>query len=337
MKTQPRPRHDLAPARAVRSPAGESRQDTLEAPLHHYFRWLEDTFSRAEPRRHAYRYVCWLLSRPVPPGGEDGRNRLLTTAGWDEDLARDRIRDLVVAHLGSPDASLVIAEDAFVKKGSSSAGVSRQYCAASGRVDNCQIGVFLLYRDPTGDTVAIDRELLVPPRWADDPAARRCAGIPDTRHRFTREAAALAMIGRALDSGTPARWVVADAPHYGDSAAFRAALERQRVPYVLASSADGPLVRRQTTPGGYVRWQFARRESGSYLCYAPTGTDPSELAAEASLGPSVRAHLASARKEAGLDRYSVRKWRAWYRHMTLALFAHAVLRLTAGPTTLLPS
>ncbi|AOR37028.1 hypothetical protein BFF78_11215 [Streptomyces fodineus] len=311
---------------------------TGPGPLLHYFQWLEDVFTRAEPRRHAYKYLCWLLSRPAPPGSEDGRNRLLTTARWDEDQVRDRVRDLVVGHLGSRKTSLVISEEGFVKKGSSSAGVTRQYCATSGRIENCQIGVFLLHRDTTGNTVAIDRELLIPPPWAENPAARRHAGIPDRRQCASREAAALAMINRALDSGMPARWVVADAPYYGDSAAFRRALEHRRVPYVLASNAGSPLVSQRAAPGGYVRWQLGRREGGSYVCYAPARTDLGELAAAASYSQAVPAHFASARGEAGLDRYSVRKWRSWYRHMTLAMFAHAVLRITAcRPTTLLPN
>ncbi|MFD5184540.1 IS701 family transposase [Streptomyces sp. NPDC058372] len=304
-------------------------RSTGPGPLRHYFQQLEDVFSREEPRRHAYKYVCWLLSQPVPPGSEDGRNRLLTTARWDENQVRDRVRELVVGHLAPGDLSLVIAEEGFTKKGSSSAGVSRQYCATSRRVDNCQIGVFLLSRDSLGNTMAIDRELLIPPLWADSLAARRHAGIPDKRPCLSREEAGLAMICRALDSGMPARWVVADAPYYGDSVELRRALEHRRTPYVLASSRNGPLVSQQAAPDGYVRWQFARREGGSYLCYAPAHTDLAECAeAAASADHAVRGHFASARQEAGLDRYSARKWRAWYRHMTLAMFAHAVLRIT---------
>nr|WP_160501914.1 transposase [Streptomyces sp. BA2] len=271
----------------------------------------------------------------MPLGSEDGRNRLLTTARWDEDKVRDRVRDLVVGHLATRDTSLVIAEEGFIKKGSSSAGVSRQYCTTSRRVENCQIGVFLLSKDALGNTMAIDRELLIPPPWADSLAARRQAGIPDKRQCLSREETALVMISRALDSGVPARWVMADTPYYGDSVEFRSALERRRMPYALASNHNGPLVWQQTVPDGYIRWQFARREGGSYLCYAPARTALGECAeAAASAGYAVRAHFASAREEAGLDRYSARKWRAWYRHMTLAMFAHAVLRITANPPAL---
>ncbi|MEU4685864.1 IS701 family transposase [Streptomyces xinghaiensis] len=335
MKTQTRLSHDPPPPRVLRS-----RPDMLQVPLprspgpeplRHHFQRLEDVFSREEPRRHAYKYVCWLLSRRVPPGGEDGRNRLLTTARWDENQVRDRVRDLVAGHLASRGTSLVVAEEGFVKKGSSSAGVSRQYCAASRRVDNCQIGVFLLSRDALGNTMAIDRELLIPPRWADGPVARRHADVPETSHGVSREEAALTMIGRALDNGMPVRRVVADAAFYGDSAAFRRALERRRVPYVLASSRSGPLVSQRTAPDGYVHWQFARREGGSYLCYVPAHTDLGDCARTAAATDlCVRSHFASARQEAGLDRYSARKWRAWYRHMTLAMFAHAVLRIDAA-------
>lgn len=109
----------------------------------------------------------------------------------------------MAGHLGYRNASLAVAEEGFSKKGSDSAGVSRQYCSTSCRIDNCQIDMFLLHWDTTGNTVPIDCELLLPPRWAENPVARRHAGIPDERHRVSREATGLAMIGRALDSGMP--------------------------------------------------------------------------------------------------------------------------------------
>ncbi|MFH8616073.1 IS701 family transposase [Streptomyces sp. NPDC017979] len=300
-------------------------------PLSYFFEWLDDQFTRAEPRRHAQDYLQGLLSPPDPQrpgaGAEDGRNRLLTTARWSEDGVRDRTRDMVLACMGSEDSVLVVAEDGFLKKGHDSAGVARQYSASSGRMDNYQIGLFLLHVDPRGVSCAIDRELLVPPQRAKDPVHRARAGIP-AEAGTSREDLALAMVERALDAGAPARWVVADTPYYGDSAAFRAALETRRTPYVLASVMSGPPVTKEPTDDGFVRWRIGRAGGGSYQCYAPPGTELDELTAVAAQETTVRSHFASARREAGLDRYAVRKWRAWYRHMTLAMFAHAFLRVT---------
>ena len=83
--------------------------------------------------------------------------RLLATADWDADRARDDLRDYVVEHLGDPGAVLVVDETGFVKKGNRSAGVARQYCGTASRIENCQIGVLLGYASPAGRTF-LDRE-----------------------------------------------------------------------------------------------------------------------------------------------------------------------------------
>jgi len=111
-------------------------------------------FGRAEPRRRVLAYVRGLLS-PVErkngwqlaeQAGErtpDGMQRLLNGAGWDAYAVRDDLRVYVVEHLGDPGAVLVVDETGFLKKGTKSAGVQRQYSGTAGRIENCQIGVFL--------------------------------------------------------------------------------------------------------------------------------------------------------------------------------------------------
>jgi SRSO17 transposase len=84
--------------------------------------------------------------------------RLLATATWDPDLVRDDLRAYVVEHLGDPGGVLVVDETGFLKKGSTSVGVQRQYSGTAGKVDNCQLGVFLAYASGTGRAF-IDREL----------------------------------------------------------------------------------------------------------------------------------------------------------------------------------
>src|ERR687885_2383056 len=117
-------------------------------------------FARAEPRQQAYDYLRALLSplerkngwQIAEYGGDatpDGVQRLLATAQWDADQVRDDLRRYVVEHLGHPDAVLVIDETGFLKKGTKSVGVKRQYSGTAGRIENCQIGVFLAYATPT--------------------------------------------------------------------------------------------------------------------------------------------------------------------------------------------
>ena len=86
----------------------------------------------------------------------------------DPDRVRDDLREYVVAHLGDPAAVLVVDETGFLKKGTTSVGVQRQYSGTAGKVDNCQLGVFLAYASPQGRAM-IDRELYLPESWTDDP------------------------------------------------------------------------------------------------------------------------------------------------------------------------
>jgi SRSO17 transposase len=129
-------------------------------------------FARAEPRRRVLAYLRGLLGAVTRKNGwqlaehagedtPDGMQRLLATADWDPDLVRDDLRGYVVEHLGDPGAVLVVDETGFLKKGTTSVGVQRQYSGTAGKVDNCQLGVFLPYASPRGRAF-IDRELYLP-------------------------------------------------------------------------------------------------------------------------------------------------------------------------------
>jgi SRSO17 transposase len=146
-------------------------------------------FVRAEPRRRALAYLRGLLGNVTRKNGwqlaehagertPDGMQRLLATADWDPDRVRDDLRAYVVEHLGDPGAVLVVDETGFLKKGTTSVGVQRQYSGTAGKVDNCQLGVFLAYASPRGRAM-IDRELYLPKRWTDDPERCRAARVPE--------------------------------------------------------------------------------------------------------------------------------------------------------------
>jgi SRSO17 transposase len=164
---------------------------------------------------------------------------LLAAAVWDADGVRDDVRGYVVGHLGSPGAVLVVDETGDVKKGRASAGVQRQYSGTAGRVENCQVAVFLSYASPAGHAL-IDRELYLPRSWTADPARCAAAGIPQGRRFVTKPQLAGRMIARALDAGTPAAWVTGDEV-YGADPGLRAGLERRAVGYVLAVAVSHPV------------------------------------------------------------------------------------------------
>jgi SRSO17 transposase len=208
-------------------------------------------FARVEPRRRARAFVlgllsdlrrknCWTIAEQAGDVTPDGMQHLLAAARWDAGAVRDDVRDYVVEHLGSADAVLVVDETGDVKKGAASAGVQRQYTGTAGRVENCQVAVFLSYAAPAGHAL-IDRELYLPKSWTADPGRCAAAGVPEQTAFATKPRLARRMIGRALDAGTPAAWVAGDEV-YGADPGLRADLERHRIGYVLAVAASHRVV-----------------------------------------------------------------------------------------------
>lgn len=199
-------------------------------------------FRRPEVRARVRRYLDGLLARIGRKNGwqlaealgertPDGVQRLLNAAHWDADRVRDDLGRYVVEHLGDPDAVLVMDETGFLKKGTKSAGVARQYSGTAGRIEHCQIGVFLLYAAPCGSAF-LDRALYLPKAWAADMERRQEAGIPETVGIATKGELAKAMLARAFAADVPARWVVADEV-YGNDGALRRWLHEQERAYVL--------------------------------------------------------------------------------------------------------
>jgi SRSO17 transposase len=135
--------------------------------------------------------------------------RVLSHVLWDQDKARDLCRGYVVEHLGAPDGVLIIDETGFLKKGTRSAGVARQYSGTAGRVENCQIGVFLAYASGKGHAL-IDRELYLPKEWTDDRERCTAAAVPEAVEFATKPRLAQRMIERALTAGVPVSWVLGD-------------------------------------------------------------------------------------------------------------------------------
>jgi SRSO17 transposase len=165
--------------------------------------------------------------------------RLLTTARWDADALRDDVRAYVVEHLGDPGGVLVVDETGFLKKGGKSAGVQRQYSGTAGRIENCQVGVFLTYASPKGRAL-VDRELYLPKEWTADAARCAEAHVPQQVVFHTKPQLAQQMLARAVEVGVPAGWVTADEV-YGGDARLRAFLEDRDLAYVLAVKATQPL------------------------------------------------------------------------------------------------
>jgi SRSO17 transposase len=157
---------------------------------------------------------------------------LLDRAMWGAERLRDVVREYVCERIGDANGMLVIDETGFLKKGSKSVGVQRQYSGTAGRIENCQIGVFVIYTTQAGHTL-LDRELYLPKSWTNDPERCRAADVPKEVAFATKPELAARMLGRALDGGVKARWVLGDSV-YGSHRPLRSGLEAHSQAYALA-------------------------------------------------------------------------------------------------------
>jgi SRSO17 transposase len=348
---------------------------------------IASRFGRVEPRRRARGYLLgllspltgknsWTIAEAAGDDTPDGMQRLLNNYQWDADAVRDDLRAYVAEHLAADDGVLIVDETGFLKKGTKSAGVQRQYSGTAGRVENCQLGVFLAYASSNGRAL-VDRELYLPERWCADGPRRTEAGIGEQVTFATKPAQGLAMLARAFEGGLPARWVAADEA-YGKDGKFRLWLQRRHIGYVLAvacnqniptqggsarpdalaaraplsawkrrSCGDGvkgprlydwalaSLPDTGTAEHGHARWLLIRRnisdptELAYYLCYGPADTSDEELIRVAGARWAIEECFQTSKGQVGLDEYQVRRYDAWYRHITLAMWAHAFLAVTA--------
>ncbi len=149
---------------------------------------------------------------------------------WDDEAVMAELRRHVAEAMGDDDAVLVLDPSAFPKKGTASCGVTRQWCGRLGKVENCQVGVFLAYVSARG-YAPLDRQLYLPREWADDKKRRKRCRVP--KHMTFQESwrIGLALIERSA-AGLPFGWVAGD-DEVGRASAFRAQLRQRRLRYVL--------------------------------------------------------------------------------------------------------
>ena len=313
-------------------------------------------FGRAEPRRRAAAYLRgllapverkngWQLAEAVGDHSPDGVQDFLSRAHWDADAVRDDLQAYVMQHLGDPNGVLVLDETGFLKKGTKSAGVARQYSGTAGRIENCQIGVFLGYAGCHGQAL-IDRALYLPADWAKDEARRREARIPEDIAFTTKPKLGLAMLKRAHQAGVRFAWITGDSV-YGADHTIRSWAKENRYGYVMSvtsaqrlggrpltrwinklpksawqrlsagEGAKGPrlydwacLPHTGAAPGFacalLVRRSIAKpSELTFYLTHAPQGTRLAELVRVAGMRWSIESLFEQAKGEVGLDQLAL--------------------------------
>ena len=333
-------------------------------------------FGRSEPRRRAAAYLRGLLSPVERKNGwqlaeaagdrtPDGVQEFLSRTRWDADAVRDDLQTYVVEQFGDSDAVLVIDETGFLKKGTKSAGVGRQYSGTAGRIENSQIGVFLGYASRHGH-VLLDRALYLPKDWAGDRVRRAKAHIPDDVAFATKPMLSLAMLEHARAAGVPFAWITGDSV-YGSVYALRQWAGQHRYGYVFTVTSSHHLGFKPVTDWiaglgeedwqrlsagdgakgprlydwaylphdggakGFRRGLLVRRRIADpskitfYLTHAPEATTLDELVKIAGTRWSIESLFEQSKGEVGLDQYEVRSWTGWHRHITFAMLALAYL------------
>src|SRR3954453_21595770 len=333
-------------------------------------------FGRAEPRRRARAYLRgllapverkngWQLAQAVGDATPDGVQDFLSRVHWDADAVRDDLQAYVVQHLGDPDGVAVLDETGFLKTGTKSAGVQRQYSGTAGRIETCQIGVFLGYASRHGQAL-IDSALDLPADGAKDEDRRGEARIPAEIAFATKPKLGLTMLERARQADVPFAWITGDSV-YGADHAIRRWAERHRRGYVLAVTSKQYLGQRPVTSWikGLPRKAWQRLSAGDgakgprlydwvyipyngaapgfqcgllvrrsiadpteltfYLTHAPKDISLTRLVQIAGLRWPIESLFEQGKGEVGLDQYEVRSWGGWHRHITLAMFALAYL------------
>lgn len=362
-----------------------------DAEFNHLHQRIGAHFSRHEPRERARRYLKGLLSKVDRKNGwqlaeqlgevtPDGIQRLLNAAKWDANEVQNDLRTYVSEHFGSDEAVWVLDETGFMKKGDKSAGVQRQYSGTAGRVENCQVGVFLYHWSPELAAGAfLDRELYLPRSWTGDRERRQEAGIPEEMRLKTKGQLAKGMLERAFESGFAPAWVTGDSV-YGSDRHLRIFLEEAQQPFVLGVKSNESLW--VIHPGGkgpkqvradkitswlpekaFIRLSIGEGAKGEriddwavvplarliaeddpwkhrllvrrnlagelsyYVVFALKEATLAQLARVAGARWSIEMGFEEAKSLTGLDEYEVRKYVAWYRHITLSLLAQAFLNV----------
>ncbi len=235
--------------------------DALEQ-MEHWAREFDDfharfshIFAGREPRQEAGHYLsgllapiarknCWQMAEAVGEGDPRSMQRLQYNARWEADEARDELEAFVLEKFGHESGIGVVDATGFLKRGTKSVGVTRQYGGTAGKVENCQVGVFLSYVNGRS-CVFLDHRLYRPEDWCTDWERCREAQEPDEVVFKTKPPLVLEMLMHAWSHGVPMAWVAGDEV-YGDAPYMRDCIAKAAKKYVLVVSSTTPVWRERS-------------------------------------------------------------------------------------------
>lgn len=258
----------------------------VEDQMEEVFTRFDPLFARSEPREHFRLYVRglmsdakrknnWQMAEEVGLEGPQHLQRLLNHASWDAEEMGREIRQLVKEELGYEPGVGVLDESGFPKEGSKSVGVKRQYCGALGKVDNCQVGVFLGYVTPQLHAL-IDRELYLPQEWCADQERRAEARVPESVAFQTKPELAQQMLARAWEEGLPLQWVLGDTT-YGNSPGLRNFIDVHERWYIMAVPCSAHVIPAGTEQAQAAQDLVATLPSDAWQRWALPGGEKGEI------------------------------------------------------------
>jgi SRSO17 transposase len=197
--------------------------------------------SGAEQRQHAVEYTTGLMSGLEHKTGEgiaylhdqdrQGIQKFIGQVPWDHKPLLRTLAAEVGMELAEPDGVIVFDPSAFPKKGDKSVGVGRQWCGRLGKVDNCQVGVYMGYVTRKEHAI-VNTRLYLPEEWAKDQERRMEAGVPKSIKFRTRHQLALEMLSESAGE-LPHTWIAGD-DEMGRPSGFRLELRTLGERYLLA-------------------------------------------------------------------------------------------------------
>ena len=239
----------------------EVSPEMLEGMLNRLETFVEpfaETLDEPAQRRHALEYTTGLLSDLKHKTGEaiaylhdqkrQGIQKFIGHVPWDHQPLFATLADQVGEQLGEPDAVIVFDPSGFPKKGVKSVGVARQWCGRLGKVDNCQVGVYMAYVSRKEHAI-VNTRLYLPEEWAKDRGRREEAGVPETIKFQTRHGLALEMLEECRGR-LPHAWIAGD-DEMGRPSGFRQELRTQNERYLLAVPSNLLIRDIEVTPPEY--------------------------------------------------------------------------------------
>lgn len=217
-----------------------------------------DSLVRREQREHARRFVQGLMSDLERKNVESiayrfGQERMplqwfVGTSGWDHEPLRDELVRQVGKELGEDDGVIVFDPSGFAKSGKESVGVKRQWCGRLGKVENCQVGIYMGYVS-SKEHALVDTRLYLPKEWATDKKRRAKAGVPKSVRYRTRHQLCLEMLARHGER-LPHAWITGD-DEMGRPYWFRRRLDTLGEHYLLAVASNTTIRDLEVDPPEY--------------------------------------------------------------------------------------